>query len=199
MIALYVGAFRRLRGRSLQNGAGNSIGLKMKRECGGCNLCCRALPIEALKKNAGTRCQYQRFGKGCVVHGNLEKQPYVCRAWSCRWLIDETATELRRPDRVHYFIDPTPDFVVITGVKRQAVQVWVDPLFPDAHRDAGLRSYIERTAKIAVVRLSAENAFVVVAPSLSETGEWLELRGQMTDAPHSVAEIAEAMVENVHR
>ena len=77
------------------------------RRCGECTLCCKLLPVVELKKKANTPCQFQRSGKGCTVHGT-RKQPTSCAIWSCRWLMNEDADELARPDRSHYVIDPSP-------------------------------------------------------------------------------------------
>jgi len=41
---------------------------ELMRQCGGCTLCCKLLPVPPLEKLAGQRCQHQRHGKGCAVY-----------------------------------------------------------------------------------------------------------------------------------
>jgi hypothetical protein len=64
--------------------------------------------IEDFDKPAGQRCPHQRHGKGCRVY---EKRPFGCTFWVCRWLVDDDTKDLERPDRSHYVIDSSPDFV----------------------------------------------------------------------------------------
>lgn len=70
---------------------------------------------------------------------------------------------MSRPDRTHYVIDVMPDFITLvydeTGALTnvEVVQIWVDPSYPDAHRDPALRAYIERRGEegiAAIVRYS---------------------------------------------
>jgi hypothetical protein len=39
----------------------------MKRECGACQACCKALPVPSIGKKIGERCQHQKFGTGCAA------------------------------------------------------------------------------------------------------------------------------------
>ena len=179
----------------------------MQRKCGDCQLCCRLLPVSAIGKNAGDRCSYQRFKKGCAVH-HTRSMPTSCKVWHCVWLKGPNAEELRRPDHVHYVVDPTPDFVALgedekTGTKVPALQVWVDPQYRDAHRDLGLRDYIRRAAiehgMIAIIRYGSNDAFALVAPEMSETGQWLEMNSRMMVQPHSMTEIAAVHFEHARK
>lgn len=106
------------------------------RKCGDCQLCCKLLPVPPLKKGAGVVCQFQKFRKGCAVH-HTARMPFECGVWNCRWLVNDDAAELSRPDRAHYVINLMPDFITITngdGSKQniQVDQIWVDPKYPDA-------------------------------------------------------------------
>ena len=75
--------------------------------------------------------------------------------WNCRWLVDDDTSPfgLRRPDHVHYVIDVMPDFVRVTEPSsgrqedQSVMQVWVDPQFPEAHRDPALRAYMVHIAQ----------------------------------------------------
>jgi hypothetical protein len=156
------------------------------RVCGSCQLCCRLLPVPKppLNKPAGQRCVHQRFGKGCAIH---DKRPFACRSWSCRWMSDPKAKGLPRPDRCHYVVDSILDFITAKPHDGSApqhvsvVQVWVDPDYPDAHRDPRLRAYLLMMAQdfrcAALVRYDSSRAFTLVAPPLSDDGQWHELGG----------------------
>lgn len=154
---------------------------KSTRRCGDCQLCCKLLAVRALNKPNNTKCVHQKFGKGCTIYHTV--LPVECDLWSCRWLTDadDTAT-LARPDRSHYVIDPMPDMLTLQSVDgdtREITvgQIWVDPQYPDAHRDPALRAYVamvaERDGMPFVVRRGG-NDFVLVAPSLVSDGLWHE-------------------------
>ena len=171
----------------------------MKRQCGDCTLCCKLLPVPELKKLAGARCVHQRTHKGCAVY---HRRPLSCLVWSCGWLTEEGAVDLRRPDRSHYVIDPMPDFVTMTyddepPRRVPVVQIWNDPKYPDAHRDPALRAYIaklaERTPTAAIVRYNNEDAVVLFPPSLASDGQWHEERSAMRQQQHTFKEIAEVL------
>jgi hypothetical protein len=174
------------------------------RSCGGCSLCCRLLPMPELHKPANTRCQHQKFKKGCAIYA---RRPSSCMHWSCRWLLGNDTADMPRPDRCHYVLDPMPDFITMrsnetgeTVVHYEAVQIWLDPRFPDAHKDPALRRYLERRAEertVGLIRLSGQEAFALFAPSMSEDRQWHEVR---TTAPvgkqHSLEDYFAAQREN---
>jgi hypothetical protein len=92
-----------------------------------------------------------------------------------------------------------PDYVTIvenaTGAetKLEVVQVWCDPDYPEAHRDPALREYLIRRAKEgvgALVRFSERKAIHLMAPPLSNDGQWHEIAGENVRPQHSPAEIA---------
>src|SRR5580765_5282061 len=100
------------------------------RACGDCQLCCKLLPMPELDKPANTRCQHQKFKTGCAIY---TRRPRGCMYWSCRWLLGVDTADVPRPDRAHYVIDPTPDFIRMidntTGELQaniEVVQVWID-------------------------------------------------------------------------
>jgi hypothetical protein len=144
-------------------------------------------------KPAGARCQHQRHGKGCAIY---QRRPLGCRFWTCRWLAEDDTTDIRRPDRAHYVIDVSPDYVKEDGRVIPVVQIWLDPGFPDAHKDPALRAYIERRAEehtAALIRLNATDAFMLAAPKLSGTGEWREIHARAHEHEHTVADKVEAL------
>jgi len=171
---------------------GMSIELSDKatgRRCGDCQLCCKLLPVRAIGKKDGEHCRYQRAGKGCTVYSKLESVAPECRVWNCRWLVDPSCAGLQRPDRSHYVIDIMPDFIAQQrpeGVARfPVVQVWVDPAFPEAHRDPRLRAWLVAANVFALIRYNARDAFVLVPPALSDTGDWYEHRKGTTSGEYA--------------
>ena len=130
-------------------------------------------------KPAGARCPYQKRRVGCAIY---DKRPFGCRYWNCRWLVNDDTDDLSRPDRSHYVIDLLPDFITVDDddvgpVNIEVVQVWVDPKHREAHRDPKLRAYLERRGKegkLALIRFSEREAFVLFPPSLTKTGQWME-------------------------
>lgn len=163
------------------------------RKCGGCTACCKILPVKEFGKPANTRCQHQRTGKGCAI---FERRPLSCRFWNCEWL---NGAETRRPDRAHYVIDVLPDYVTLQyeGAEDQhlpVIQVWLDPAYPDAHKDKDLRAYIERRGLMAICRLGSKEAFVLCPPALAQDGQWHEQRtAGMRSTEHSLADVARVL------
>lgn len=143
--------------------------------------------LDEFDKPAGCRCPHQRRGKGCVVYA---RRPFGCRMWNCRWLINDGTNALARPDRAHYVIDTLPDFVTIpandgTRQRIMVIQIWLDPDYPEAHRDPKLRAFLAREAErkgvAALIRLDASRAFTLWAPAFTG-GDWFE------SAPHASQE-----------
>jgi hypothetical protein len=171
------------------------------RQCGGCTLCCKLVPVKELAKGAGERCKHQRHGKGCAVY-HRRGMPAACALWNCRWLVNDDTGDLRRPDRAHYVIDLMPDFVTLRdsatgeGNPVEVVQIWVDPGYPDAHRDPALLAYLERRAeegKAAIIRYDNERAVVVFAPSPGSNRQWNEVESDFRVKEHTLEEVAAAL------
>lgn len=172
------------------------------RRCGDCSLCCKLLLVPPLQKAAGERCRFQNFHKGCAVYHTV-KMPPECGLWNCRWLVNDDADDLSRPDRSHYVLDLMPDFVTVrddvTGEAQniQVVQIWVDPHHRDAHRDPALRRWLMRRAEkgiAALIRFNTKEALAVFAPPFDSAGKWREIAiGVSTGRTHSFTEIAKAL------
>lgn len=150
------------------------------RECGGCTLCCKLVPVRELHKEAGERCRHQRAGKGCAVY-RRPGMPASCHFWTCRWLAGDDTAELRRPDRSRYVLDVMPDYVTLvndeTGERAniEVVQIWCDPKARDAWKDPALLDYLERRGregKAAIVRFDNRQAVTVFPPGVSTDGQW---------------------------
>lgn len=157
------------------------------RQCGDCQLCCKLVPVNALNKPASTKCQYQRHGKGCTVY-RTRRMPAECGLWVCRWLVNDDAADLGRPDRTHYVIDVMPDFVIAQDegqepIRIGAIQVWVDADYPDAHRDPALRAWLDRRGRddglVAIIRYNDKAGFTLVPPSLTGNGQWREIQSNV--------------------
>lgn len=154
------------------------------RQCGGCTLCCKLLPVRSLGKPANTRCVHQRH-HGCQVYAKLKTVSPECHVWSCRWLVDEATKDMRRPDKVHYVIDLTPDFIGVRPdgetetTTMPVVVVWADPEHPDAWReDAALRAWMlaqaQQDGRPTLVRQGNDNGTLVAPPPLTSDHEWRE-------------------------
>jgi hypothetical protein len=179
-----------------------TFGEKTTRRCGDCQLCCKLLPVRAVAKGAGERCRHQRHHKGCAVYPQLAAVAPECRLWSCRWLSGQGTEAMSRPDRSHYVIDVMPDFVTVrdeeTGRKQhlEVVQIWVDPRYPDAHRDPALRAFLEREAErgvVALVRWDNARGMVIFPPALSADGQWHEVYSGLNVKEHDFAEVVSAL------
>lgn len=152
------------------------------RRCGSCKLCCTLAPVEAedFQKPANVKCEHV-CAKGCGIYA---RRPEACAYWSCRWLIDPDTSALRRPDLAGYVIDPQRETIRVNGQEIQAIQVYVDPARPDAHRDPALRAYLallgQRFMIPTIVRWSNEgNAMLLVPPALTGNGTWREQSSEL--------------------
>lgn len=155
------------------------------RVCGDCQLCCKLVPVPTISKPAGAKCQHQRASKGCMIYAD---RPFACRTWTCRWLSDPTTTMLRRPDRSHFVVDVSPDYIELedneTGERQRCgvMQVWLDPAFPEARLSAELRAYaIDVAARLhipLILRTPGKPITVLIAPSLSADRKWHEQGGK---------------------
>jgi hypothetical protein len=174
----------------------------MTRACGDCQLCCKLLPVPPLQKGGGETCRFQKFHKGCTVYRKPEMPP-ECSIWNCRWLVNDDTGDLSRPDRAHYVIDLMPDFITVApddgGEPQniQVVQIWIDPRYPDAHRDPVLRAYLIRRAEqgiAALVRFNPKDAIVIFAPPFDAGGEWHEVKSGMKSVKtHTLNEVVQAL------
>lgn len=170
------------------------------RKCGDCQLCCRLLAVKAIDKKAGERCRHQKFHKGCAVY-RKPGMPPECAIWNCRWLVNDDTADISRPDHSHYVIDIMPDFITTrdneTGEVNhiQIVQIWIDPKYPDAHRDPALRAYLDRRGKDGIaglIRYDDTLAFVIFPPSMTG-GDWIETKSQSAGARHTMRDIQNSL------
>lgn len=181
------------------------VEMSVTRSCGDCQACCTILPVPPVGKKANARCPHQRFGKGCTIY---DRRPIPCKVWSCRWLVDDDAADLRRPDRCGYVVDIMPDFVTIedheTGRSRkvEVVQIWCDPRRPLAYRDPPLMAWLEREHEnrgvLGLVRFDESRALVLMPPAatLAAMGQnvWREVSSPLRGKQHTPEEIAAAVM-----
>ena len=68
------------------------------RACGGCTVCCTALPVDApqLRKQAGVDCPQCQVGEGCQIYAS---RPPVCAEFFCSWRALPKLSDDWRPDR----------------------------------------------------------------------------------------------------
>ena len=73
--------------------------IKGERQCGECEVCCVALKVPDIGKEARSPCHLlNRKGPGCSLHGS-KLQPRICDVWQCLWRKGEVSIDAR-PDRV---------------------------------------------------------------------------------------------------
>jgi hypothetical protein len=118
------------------------------------------------------------------VYADLAVVSPECRVWSCQWLVDPGAG-LHRPDHAHYVVDVMFDFVGVhnseTGAvdNLQVMQVWCDPDYPDAWRDAALRRHMEHVGltrgQATIIRYDSARAIVVLPPNMMVERKWHEV------------------------
>ncbi|HWA89917.1 MAG TPA: hypothetical protein VG889_07770 [Rhizomicrobium sp.] len=87
------------------------------RDCGGCTVCCVALPIETaeLRKLPGVACRHCG-PKGCAIY---ETRYPVCRSYICGWRQLPELDDAWRPDRSGVLVSPMDaegiEFLVLAG------------------------------------------------------------------------------------
>ena len=157
------------------------------RACGHCTFCCIVVPVEApLDKPGNVRCVHLKH-KGCSIY---RQRPDVCAAWKCAWLYQPEAKVLKRPDHAGYAVDCCLQEIFINQQLVHVIQVWGDPDRREAHKAPELLAYLalmaEKHRLPAIVRWpmegkdqSADEATVLFAPCLTNTGRWEEITSGM--------------------
>jgi len=98
-------------------------------DCGTCTVCCMALRVIEVDKEAGRYCQHCLPGKGCGIY---ETRFEICRTFLCGWRLVPQLGEAWRPDRSgilmlrqdmdklpeeHRAAGPGMNFVILGGEK----------------------------------------------------------------------------------
>lgn len=119
--------------RSRSTGAGRPT---VRRECGGCIGCCRALEVPWLEKPPYVACEHAVEGVGCGIY---ETRPKECGLFKCAWLDApkgmEFLTEDDRPDKLGVMLVTKGQ---VDGYN--LVQLW--ELVPDALKSERVRSIV---------------------------------------------------------
>lgn len=178
----------------------------MTRKCGDCQACCTLLPVRELNKAANVRCAHAKFGKGCNVY-HAKSFPISCALWTCRWLSDDPAPNLPRPDHAGYVVDVIPDYIRLknadgTITTIEAVQIWCDPRRPTAYRDPALLAWLNQQAEkhnvVGLVRLSGQKAIALWPPALTGRDDYVEWDGDKMGQPepeHHAADVLEVVAK----
>jgi hypothetical protein len=158
----------------------------MTKSCGSCSLCCKLVPVAEIEKPRNTWCPHCTK-PGCAIY---DDRPRGCRQWNCYWLLkDDWPAELE-PRRCHVVVDIVTEVITYrdteTGEPKHpwdAIQLWVDPAFPHAHRNPLLRALLaEMCEKIDVLVLvrTGLRQFLLIPPHANK-GEWWERPRQPND------------------
>jgi len=165
------------------------------RQCGACTACCTQLPVDlgCEVKPANVSCKHI-CSRGCRIYAG---RPEPCVAWSCAWLINASTDKLRRPDQSGLVIDCQMDEILADGRRQMVIQVWVDPGRPDAHRDTHFRQWLSAQRMPAIVRTGSYDGFVLVPPSLSREGKWLEIPAEINTSIGLYSKIPQRNLQGV--
>jgi hypothetical protein len=177
------------------------------RACGSCTLCCKLVPVKALQKPDNVWCKHAKKGAGCAIYAD---RPAECRTWSCLWLADGDAIDiklndtgganatvmlrwtLRRPDKAHFVIDEGADIVYVADKPLGVMQVWADPAYPGAWReDPAFRALVHRLARegtATLVRHGLRTATLIRAGRLAPYGDWHEHEAPYTRPESTIEE-----------
>ena len=160
-----------------------------KRRCGDCQLCCRLLPTEEIKKPALARCPHGKHSVGCRLRQAAnECALWVAAGWSmtappiCRGLIARVPSSHSRLHH-HTHDDAPPDHM-------EVIQAG-DPVHKDAHREPRFRQWLDGQRKPALIRYSPRDGFVLFPPS-TRSGVWHEEMSGISGKEHSLEEKAAA-------
>ena len=126
--------------------------------CGTCNMCCKVLEIEEIKKPAGPYCPNCNVGAGCAIYAT---RPTVCRDYECLWKGDRGMSVQMRPDRIGTILMEDEDSEEYRAV--------CDPEKPFAWRNPLVFKHlvaIAKTGRVVVAKAGLKSW------RLRETGEW---------------------------
>jgi hypothetical protein len=95
------------------------------RDCDGCTLCCKLMPIESENKPAFEWCKFCNPKEGCTIYDTRYEK---CKVFQCLWTwAEETLGELikeLKPNKVK--------FILLHNRKTNTIEIVSDPAFPDA-------------------------------------------------------------------
>ena len=95
------------------------------RNCDGCTLCCKLMPIKSENKLAFEWCKFCNPKEGCTIYDTRYEE---CKVYQCLWTwADGTLGELIKdfkPNKVKFLMN--------FNQKTQAIEITNDPAFPNA-------------------------------------------------------------------
>jgi hypothetical protein len=99
-------------------------------------MCCKLMGVAAVAKPPGQWCRHIVKGRGCGIY---QTRPEECRAFRCRWLVDEQLGDEWKPDRCRFLLS-------LDG-SGAGLWVHVDATAPTAWRREPYYSTIRRWAE----------------------------------------------------
>lgn len=162
-----------------------------QRACGDCLLCCKVLPVPDIEKPANKWCEHAKIAHGCKIYANL---PQSCRTWSCLWVLDAGLPPELQPHKSHVIFDMMTDQIAAVGLggevdQHEVVQLWVDPIYPEAHRRPIVRELIEHIAdkfRLSTLARIGGRGILIAAPSLTSDRKWMEKISVLEDPSNPV-------------
>jgi hypothetical protein len=95
------------------------------RDCDGCTLCCKLMPIESVGKKAFEWCTHCNPKTGCTIYDTRYEE---CKIYQCLWTwadghLGELIANLK-PNKVKFIMNFNPN--------TKTIEINNDPAFPDA-------------------------------------------------------------------
>src|SRR5260370_35340311 len=79
----------------------------------------------------------------------------------------------------------------------EVIVVWIDPKYPDAHREPMFRRYLERQGKPALIRFNERDGLVLAPPSVTGAG-WEQRETQCTGEPSRRGRTTSSTAQRLH-
>ncbi len=122
-----------------------------ERQCDGCTLCCKLMPVPAFDNPADQWCPKCRIGQGCGIY---DSRPNDCKAFACQWLLG-AVPEFLKPDAVRA--------VIYTAEEGKRLIIHLDR---DRSIHPNLAAYLELLNKNKIEYILASNSkTILVTPS----------------------------------
>lgn len=137
------------------------------RTCGTCNLCCKVMYIEELRKPQGEWCPHALPGQGCSIYGS---HPSSCRTFMCQWLLSPGLPDSLKPNRSKVVLSTG-------GGKGEQLVAYCDPSDPTAWRRGDMYKLLKAQTRspsgqprIVMVRVN-NRYWLVTADAEHDLGE----------------------------
>ena len=133
-------------------------------DCGNCTVCCMALRVIELDKEAGRYCKHCLPGKGCGIY---QTRFEICRTFLCGWRLVPQLDAAWRPDKsgilmLRQEVDKLPE-----AIRRGAGREFCDPGRRESDHEVRLRRICHHlVARNVAVYLSADTPKTLINPYL---------------------------------